>query len=491
MNINFTNASFAKNDFLILKDINISLIKGKSYAVLGSMGSGKTTFLQAIAGKVFPKSGSISKPKSIEFVASDYKFHRYIGPVYQYYQQRYHAYDSEIGPTLYEVLQNQVKPMGTIDDKSVELDDPLYSEEHLLKVCKLLRLDSFLDRKITSLSTGETRRSLLALSILKNPDVLLLDNPYVGLDKETRSMLNNILEELAKVNKVSLILVCGLADLPAFIDEVLVLEKGEIKGKYQRNDLPEFLYNQAEITVDENIINKLKEGQYQDFNKAVSFSNAIVKYGDKYALKDFNWEVKKGEKWALMGPNGSGKSTVLSLITADNPQAYRNKFELFDRKRGTGESIWDIKKNIGFVSAELQQYLEKGIPVWKLVASGLFETAGLYQELNDGQLKTVFDYINLIGIQDIAERPIDQLSNGEKRLAFLARALVKNPPLLILDEPCQGLDYNQMTHFRNILDTIVKAFDKTLIYVTHYEDELPDCIDQRIQLSNGMRINDP
>lgn len=477
MNITFENASFARNEWLILKDIDLNIDEGKNYAIIGPMGSGKSTLLQAMAGKIFPKQGRVSRPKSIEFVPSDYKFHRYVGAVYQYYQQRYHAHDSEIGPILYEVLQNQVKPMGTIDDESVELDPPLYPEAHLMKICRQFKIDHLLQRKITSLSTGETRRSLLARSILKAPRFLLLDNPYVGLDKESRALLDEVLGNL---ENVSIILVPGGQHLPAFVDDRIYLDQGCIV----QNDPGK----NGHLDLDTGLIDKLKQADTVDFTTAVAFKDAKVTYSGHYALRDFTWKVEKGERWALMGPNGSGKSTVISLITADNPQAYRNDIVLFDQKRGSGESIWDIKKKIGFVSAELQLYCEKDIPVWKLVASGLFDTAGLYKELKDKELQTVFNYIKLIGIQDLAERPFNQLSNGEQRLAFLARALVKNPPLLILDEPCQGLDYSQMVHFRDLLDRIVVAFGKTLIYVTHYEEEIPNCVRKRLDLFEGRVV---
>lgn len=488
MDITFNSASFAKNEFLILKDIDLSLESGIHYAILGLMGSGKTTFLEATASKVFPKKGSISKPKDIELVPSDYSFHKFVGTAYQYYQQRYHAYDSEIGPTLYEVLQDQVKPIGTIDEKSVFLKDALYERDHLMQICKLFRIDHLLERKITSLSTGETRRSLLARSVLKNPSWLLLDSPFTGLDKESRVLIQDILSKIAKKG-IGIILVCGIDDVPKFIDKIIVLKDGKIESisdsNMELNSLK--LSMKKELNID--LIKKLRLGTFDEFEIAMKFHNANVIYGSKYALKDFSWTVKKGENWALMGPNGSGKSTVLSLVTADNPQAYRNDIILFDRKRGTGESIWDIKRKIGFVSAELQLYFPRNIKVWKLVASGLFDTAGLFKKLTQDQEETVNDYLSLLGISNISERPLSQLSAGEKRLAFLCRALVKNPPMLILDEPCQGLDYSQMVYFREILNEIVVSFNKTMVYVTHYEDEIPNCVNKRLDLSEGQVIN--
>ncbi len=472
------NVSIGKRP--VLHEINVSLLAGRSYAVLGPTGSGKTSLLRAMAGKLFPRQGKIHKKAKIEFVPSDYKFHRFVGAVYQYYQQRYHAYDSELGPTLYEVLQNQVKPMGTIDERSVELNPPQYDDAHLFAVCSRFNIDHLLQRKITSLSTGETRRSLLARSVLKNPDFLLLDNPFVGLDTASRERLREILKSL---ERISVVMVCSVGDVPDNIDHFIYLEDGRIVDEPSARRTENVLRPAIASQIQESMSSRY------EFDIAVKFSKSSVRYGDFYALKNFSWEVKRGDKWALMGPNGSGKSTIISLITADNPQAYSNQLFLFDQKRGSGESIWDIKKKIGYVSPELQLYCEKDIAVWKLVASGLFDTAGLYSELSDPQLKTVFDYLKLVGIETIAERQFDQLSTGEQRLVFLARALVKNPPLLILDEPCQGLDYGQMIHFRNIIDELVPSFGKTLIYVSHYEEEIPKCVNLRLNISGGEIVN--
>lgn len=474
----FKGVNISIGEYPVLYEISLEITNDRSYVVLGPTGSGKTTLLKAMAGKLFPRQGKIKKTGQVEFVPSDYKFHRFVGAVYQYYQQRYHAYDSELGPTLYEVLQNQVKPLGTIDDRSVELDPPLYKDSLLKKVCGQFKIDHLLDRKITSLSTGETRRSLLARSVLKHPDFLLLDNPFVGLDSESRELLRKILESLTGI---SIVLVCSHKDVPSFIKERIFIENGRI---VKSSDI-----GNEWVVLDQQLTEKLKINSQKDFDIAVRFNAANVSYNEFYALKDFTWEVKNGERWALMGPNGSGKSTIISLITADNPQAYRNDLWLFDKKRGSGESIWDIKSKIGFVSPELQLYCEKDIPVWKLVASGLFDTAGLYKELSDKELQVVFDYITLVGIQEIAERRFDQLSTGEQRLVFLARALVKNPPLLVLDEPCQGLDYGQMIHFRSIIDQVVPTFNKTLIYVTHYEEEIPECVNKRLDISEGQVVN--
>lgn len=487
MDIIFEQANFQKSDYPVLRDINITLEGGKSYAIMGGMASGKSSFLEAIGGKLFPVQGKVFRPRNIELVPGDYSFHKYIGEAFQYYQQRYHAYDSEIGPTLYEVLQNQLVPLGTVDMTSVELPPMPYEAHHVAEVCAQFRVEHLLHHKVTTLSTGETRRALLARSILKEPSWLLLDDPFSGLDKESRSLLKEILGSLHEKG-VNIILVCGLNDIPDFIDHVIILKEGEVI--HTSNDLDQDMISKyiPQQELDSQLLSQLLEKQDLEFESFVTLKKAIVTYGGIPAIKDFYWEVKKGERWALMGPNGSGKSTILSLITADNPQAYRNEMYLFDKKRGSGESIWDIKKKIGYVSSELQAYFDKGTPVWEVVASGLFDTQGLFQRLPDPLLVKVFDYLKLLNILDIAERRIDQVSKGQARLAFLGRALVKAPPVLILDEPCQGLDYSQMMHFRNLLDTIVPAFDMTMIYVTHYEEEIPRCVNYRLDINKGEAV---
>jgi molybdate transport system ATP-binding protein len=209
-------------------------------------------------------------------------------------------------------------------------------------------------------------------------------------------------------------------------------------------------------------------------------------YGEKIILQDINWEVKRTECWSVSGPNGAGKSTLLSLVTADNPQAYANKIILFDKQRGSGESIWDIKRRIGFVSPELHLYFEQSASCFEVIASGLFDTIGLFRRLSEEQEQKVLLWINLLQLESFQNRPIYQLSTGQQRMALLARALVKNPPLLILDEPCQGLDDAQTTYFRQLINELCRAFATTLIYVSHYNKDIPECISHFMQLRNGI-----
>lgn len=489
MSVVFKNVEISKNNFTILSDFNFHLENNENVVVLGESGSGKSTFLDAIAGSVFPTKGKIEKDKSKKIVSvnRDYSFHRLVGPVYQYYQQRFNSQDAELGPTVYEVLQNQVVPVGTINENSVEAKPPLYSEGWLKFIVEKLKLEHLLHQKITSLSNGETRRTLIANALLKKPDILLLDNPFTGLDIKSRMELKLILSDF---KETQIILVANAHDIPERFEKVLFIENGKVSflGK-----LTEFIPKETKkYSVDTEILEKIESlsiPQFDSFETAIKINNGYVKYGNKLVLQAINWEVKKGEKWALMGPNGSGKSSLLSLITGDNPQCYQNELFLFDRKRGSGESIWDLKKKMGFVSPELHLYFNKNSTVWKVVASGFFDSAGLFQKLTEEQQQLTDLYLQLVNLKELKDRKLNQLSFGQQRLVFLARALVKNPALLILDEPCQGLDYNQMVFFRTILNEIAIHQDKTLLFVTHYEDEIPSCVNKRLNLFEGKELD--
>ncbi len=212
-----------------------------------------------------------------------------------------------------------------------------------------------------------------------------------------------------------------------------------------------------------------------------------INYDEKQVLKNINWEVRSGEKWLLQGHNGSGKSTLLSLVNGDHPQAYANNIHLFGNKRGSGESIWDIKKNIGLISPEFHWYFDSSSTVKQSIASGFLDSVGLYRQLGEEKQKQVDALIHYLDLEEHKNETLNTLPLGKQRLALLARAIIKNPKLLILDEPCQGLDEQQTAHFNQLVDELAGE-GKTLIYVAHTEDQLPKCLNYRLILAKGEVI---
>jgi len=205
-------------------------------------------------------------------------------------------------------------------------------------------------------------------------------------------------------------------------------------------------------------------------------------------LHDVDWQVLPGERWALLGPNGAGKSTLLSLVNGDNPQAYANDIVLFNKKRGTGESIWDIKSKIGFVSPELHQYFPTDNSCLQVIESGYYDTLGLFRPSQKVKADTALSWMQALEIDKYARMLLKNIPASAQRLCLLARALIKNPALLIFDEPCQGMDEHQQLHFKNIVNTICDLSDVTLIYVTHYQQEIPDSVTKVLRLDKGMVV---
>jgi molybdate transport system ATP-binding protein len=364
-------------------------------------------------------------------------------------------------------------------------------EKHLTALYEWLDMKKLFEKRLIQLSNGENKRLQIIRALLLGPDFLLLDNPFIGLDVKGREDLERILSEVAR-NGFHIIMATSASWMPSFITHVLSLAGN---GDSDTQSISPLEWNDAYkkvapgYSLDHQLLRELTANNSgATFKFAVKMKNVNVQY-DRKVLSNITWEVRNMERWSLSGPNGSGKSTLLSLVNADNPQAYANEIYSFDNRRGTGESIWDIKNKTGFVSPELHLYFGADMNCFDVVASGLFDTIGLFRRINEQQSSLVTKWMELLKIDKVQEKFLHQLSNGEQRLVLLARALVKNPPLLILDEPCQGLDEDQIRLFKDIINHICLAGNKTLIYVSHYSHEVPDCVTHFIRLENGSRVD--
>jgi molybdate transport system ATP-binding protein len=494
--ISLRNASVRKYDSIVLSEITLEIQAGENWAIIGPNGSGKTVLLEVLAGKWPILSGQLAfgwdgpLREIVELVSNDYSFNRIVSAGAEYYQQRFHAYEAERAPTVRAILTEQLKPVGTVDEKSVVLNPSSVSEQDLLRVTELLSITQLLDHPFVTLSNGETRRMLLAKSLLKHPKVLLLDNAFSGLDVHSREVLRNALSSLSDQG-VTIVMATTAAEIPSCITHILELDKGRVdkistvrdfKAKADHIDFPR---------PEPAALARFGEPEFTDFQFALDLRNIRVKYHDQLILDQVNWKIAKGEKWALSGPNGSGKSTLLSIITADNPQRFANDFDLFDKKRGgIGASIWDIKQKIGHVSPELHLYFPRNTTVFKTIASGFFDATGVFfKKLTDAQITRVGEVASLLHVGHLVEKDFSQLSKGQQRMVLLARALVKNPPLLILDESCQGLDTESIEYFKSVVDAICNTPERTLIYVSHYLQEIPSCVTRFLKIEKGAVVD--
>lgn len=461
----------------LLDELDWTIYPGEQWALVGPSGSGKTALAHTLLGRHF-STGRITyhfdgQEGGIAIVEQQHRFKHRPGSTELYYQQRFNSSDADKTITVEQELAEYAGWDAAPGSTALHwLDD--------------LHIRPLLKKPLIQLSNGENKRVQLAIALLNKPELLILDNPFLGLDTEGRATLHAIIHQLTTTRKIHLLLITSPQELPDSITHIAQLDKGRWAFLGPKTGYhPEKKTGQGPL--DPGLLSQLRAagGEGGDFSIAVKMVDTTIKYGEATILNHISWEVRKGERWNVSGPNGAGKSTILSLITADNPQAYANEIWLFDRRRGTGESIWDIKKKIGFVSPELHLYFDTGVNCFEVVASGLFDTIGLFRPLNEEQERLTLRWMQLLSLQDLRNKRLPQLSTGQQRMVLLARALIKNPPMLILDEPCQGLDEAQTAHFRQLIDTLCTGFRTTLIYVSHYRQELPACIDHFLQLEKG------
>lgn len=487
----------------VLNRLNINILRNQQWAITGPSGSGKSVLAHTLMGRHF-HSGQLTffKPVNKAIVEQQHRFLNRSGTSDLYYQQRFNASDADQTMTVAQELAPYfpVRPTeknspprkisndgssagGSVTPLAIAAGQDLLTWEWL----DHLHIRPLLTRPLIQLSNGENKRVQLAIALLENPDLLILDNPFLGLDMEGRATLHSIINMLAaKGIQLLLITSTSVRELPAAITHVARLEEGKWTFQGPKEQFHPDVKPVREISLDTGILRELQ--QYSTpagFSTAVRMTDVHVYYGEKVLLEHIDWEVKKGERWNVSGPNGAGKSTLLSLITADNPQAYANDIWLFDRRRGSGETIWEVKQKIGFVSPELHLYFDYGATCFQVIASGLFDTIGLFRPLTDEQTRQVSLWMKLLSLDDLRASRLAQLSTGQQRMVLLARALIKNPPMLILDEPCQGLDEEQTGYFRQLIGLLCEAFGTTLIYVSHYKEEIPDCVDRFLRLENG------
>ncbi|HEY5464136.1 MAG TPA: ATP-binding cassette domain-containing protein [Hanamia sp.] len=483
-------------DNTVLDEISFSLEPKQHLAILGDGESGKTTLAKAIAGKIH-FFGNISTDSEnitgmhtrVDLVEQRYSFKNLSGISDFYYQQRFNSFDANDASTIFEellqIIKNTSKPTFLPDTEANNINYTL----------GILGIDHLKNSPLIQLSSGEHKRFQLAKALLNPPQVLILDTPYTGLDASVRKEVNKILKEIANKG-TQIILIPGTFPIPEFITHISFLENKKLSffGEKENFDPEKFASSESIEFKFNNDLLPLSNENLQ-FDSVVKMKNISLKYGEHVILQHLNWEIKQGEKWLLKGRNGAGKSSLLSMITGDHTQAYSNEIYLFGKRRGSGESIWDIKEKTGYISPELHAYFDKNITCFQAIGSGYFDTIGLFKKLNNKQYNNILQWLDFLQLSHVSTKPLHSISASLQRMILLARALVKNPPLLVLDEPCQGLDHKQSIRFVSFIDHICSESNKTLIYVSHDQSNIPSCVQKVLELKNGSHkiysINQP
>lgn len=460
--------------------INLCMEAGEQLAIVGPNGGGKSLLVDTLTEKYpllmnepaydFGEGASRLASENIRSITFRDSYGEADGTYY--YQQRWHSQDTEDSPLVRDSL-----PEG----------DPAGMRERLFEVLELHRL---LDKPMVLLSSGELRKFQLAKALLSGPRLLILDNPFIGLDAAAREFVSSLLELVSGRLGMQLILVLSRPDeIPSFITHVVEVNDRICGPKLTRADyLQTPLHIQPHVLPEEKVQSILtlpaSDRQFAA-DCVIDLHHVSIRYGERTILRELDWQVMNGERWALSGRNGSGKSTLLSLVCADNPQSYACDISLFGRRRGSGESIWEIKRHIGYVSPEMHRAYLKNLPAVSIVASGLHDSIGLYRQMHAEDVEQCVRWMDIFGIAALKDRNFLQLSSGEQRLVLLARAFVKDPELLILDEPMHGLDLSNRRLVKDVIETFCRRPNKTLVMVTHYEEELPAVIDHRLELKRN------
>ena len=455
--------------FQFAEPINLKLFRGENWLVYGLNGSGKSILAKTLMKSYQSLCGTITH----NLPGNDWN-RITSNMAHLSFNSQYGGSDEGM---CYQMRWNQ----GLLDDSLPKVKDVL-SLSKLPGCFSHLKLENLMERYIISLSSGEFRRFQIAQMLCTGARIIIIENPYIGLDEQNRAIVAELLQELVKISGVQLILLeSRLPENLSLFSHIVLIEDGRV-AKYPLKEGLAAIKTAAVKTTAKDY-SAAHSVTAECGKELLKLQNVSIRYGNRTILKDLSWSLKAGEKWALTGRNGSGKSTLLSLICADNPQAYSCNITLFGRKRGTGESIWDIKRNIGYLSPEMYKSYRKPLPVENIVASGLFDTIGLYVEPKEEHLQRVERWMELFNLSRFRGTNYMHLSDGWQRMVLLARAFVKNPPLLILAEPFHGLDNKNRTLAAEIIESWCRQPEKSLIMVSHYKQDFPQSITHTLNLS--------
>jgi len=468
--LHISQGSFRLSDTRTLELDRLDIQSGDSWAFVGANGSGKSALARALSGELTLLKGESHCDFRHVVRLSFEQLQKLVSDEWQRNNTDLLSQDEDdTGRTTADIIQE-------------ELNDPA----RCVQLAEQFGITPLLTRRFKYLSTGETRKTLLCRALMAQPDLLILDEPFDGLDVNSRAQLATLLGELSQQGYTVVLVLNRFDEIPDFIEQVGVLADCTLTSQGPRQQvMADALV--AQLAHSENL-NGLTLPETEDPTQVIRLPDdrplivlrdGVVSYNDRPILNQLSWQVNPGEHWQIVGPNGAGKSTLLSLITGDHPQGYSNDLTLFGRRRGSGETIWDIKRHIGYVSSSLHLDYRVSSSVRNVILSGFFDSIGIYQAVSDRQHQLTSQWLALLGLGAMGDAPFQSLSWGQQRLALIARALVKHPALLILDEPLQGLDPLNRQLVRRFVDVLIQQGSTQLLFVSHHAEDAPQCITHR------------
>lgn len=454
-----------------IRKINLTLSAGEVWAVTGPNGSGKSALAKLLAGKATPTSGTVTgRPEAVGHI----------------------SFEEHLAIIEREIREDDTDFMDRIDPGRFVLGFIMEHKEDDAKARLLgesFGLAPLFDRGLRFLSTGEIRKALICRALMKDPTLLILDDPFCGLDKGTSVSLGERIHALSRAGVTPVMILGRAAEVAPWVTHVAEMDEGHLVFSGPRDT---WAARRNEWKSKRPPLSDLPDACFVSDEKApvslageilIQFQDVSVAYNGRPVVEGITFTIRRGDHFMITGPNGSGKSTLLSMINGDNPKAYGNDIFLFGHKRGSGESIWEIKKQIGYLSAEFQIGYRAAATPFSTILSGLSDSIGTYRKYSPVEREAALAWLDVIGMTDRKESPLRSLSSGQQRMVLIARAMIKAPPLLILDEPCQGLDDANSRFVLDLADKVGHSGKTTLIYVTHTEADALSCITHHLTLT--------
>jgi molybdate transport system ATP-binding protein len=504
--ITLDNISVRLQDRLYLQNTSWQINSNEHWAILGPNGSGKTTFAKSLIGEIPIVRGNIL----VHFAKEGKKSRWAMADAIGYVSPELHRaiIERENLKDDFREFSGNIHEITTVSDLILNRMDhavkPAQYRKALDQVAAQLRIAALLERDIKSLSLGEMNTVLIAKAVIKKPNLLILDEPFAGLDKQSRVFLAETINDLMRQDLQVILITHRFEEITPNITHVLLLKNGKVfmSGRKEEIFTPENINRLYEIenrtiqgyppnsgdvlaAIEDRGLPPGRDDTLQATGTLIEMRDVTVRYGQTLILNKFNWRVNDGENWTILGPKGSGKSTVLALIRGDNLQAYANEIYLFGEKRGSGESIWDIKKQIGCISSDLQIRQRQNIRAFDVVCSGFFDSNGLYRKCSPEELSIAREWTRFLNLSESADQKFGRLSHGQRQLILIARAMVKAPKILILDEPFQGLDIKNRTGIMDVLEYIGSHTPTNLIYVPDQDEERLNCMTHCLSMERG------
>ena len=443
----------------------------QNWAILGGNGSGKSTF-----AKMLKAAAPADSAEVVSFEGEQALLER---EIYEDDSEWLNKVDN--GRTCRELITENLA--GTADIENL---------------IELLQLDQCIDTGFRLLSTGERRRLMLARALAASPNLLILDEPYDGLDKEFSAHLGEIIAKVSMTTPTVLI-INRLSHISEVTSHIACLHQMELVYQDSKeNALSSELFQQLQ-SLGEAVLRPLPSklpSPTRPYSPApdeaiISLNDVKVAYHNKTILDGLDWDITAGQHWKVSGPNGCGKSTLVNLISGDHPQCYSNDIHLFGRKRGVGESIWEVKHHMGLMSTGLHQQYRITVTAETVVLSGFFDTIGVYRPVTPQHKQIAGEWLVFLGLDKYKDANFKNLSFGQQRMLLIARALIKRPYLLILDEPCQGLDPINRALVIQLIDQIAERNIAQIVYISHEPEDKLQCITHELCFSLKISEIDP